>query len=296
MRRNQSRQRLEPELEPVRLVLVAAEKQHGAAARRMLGRSEVLDIDRVVQHLPGPGGLAHALVRGSLAELALVEDVISLPQNPVQRSVEGLGARSCPAGVSDTVLVDDQRDPPPARVPEERPQVARQPGRSEIQQREVGRMIREPRCQALELRRSSGDGFAGCGHTVVSVEHAYTCVGSRAREQPRPARPGSGVPGDARPVRHVARRILRGAPPTRDRGVRTRIARRSCVRAHGTTHASRSRCGGAEPRSRSRSTPSTSTRRPVSPSRTMLGACPTRVETSGTPAASASSTPFGPPS
>ena len=109
VRRKQRGQRLEPELEPVRLVLVAAEKQHGAAARRMLGGNEVLDIDRVVQHLPGPGGLAHALVRGSLAELALVEDVISLPQNPVQRSVEGLGARSCPAGVSDTVLVDDQR-------------------------------------------------------------------------------------------------------------------------------------------------------------------------------------------
>ena len=47
----------------------------------MLGRSEVLDVDRVVQHLPGPGGLADALVRGSLAELALVEDVVSLPQN-----------------------------------------------------------------------------------------------------------------------------------------------------------------------------------------------------------------------
>ena len=85
MRRNQSRQRLEPELEPVRLVLVAAEQEHGPAARRMLGRRELLDVDRVVEHLPGPGGLAHALVRGSLAELALVEDVLSLPQNPERR-------------------------------------------------------------------------------------------------------------------------------------------------------------------------------------------------------------------
>ncbi len=97
MRRNQRRERLEPELEAVRLVLVAAEKQHGAAARRMLGGSEVLDVDRVVQHLPRPGGLAHALVRGSLAELALVEDVIGLPQDPMQRSVERLGARSLPS-------------------------------------------------------------------------------------------------------------------------------------------------------------------------------------------------------
>ena len=46
----------EAELEPVGLVLVAAEEQDRAALGRVLGRREALNVDRVVEDLPGPAG------------------------------------------------------------------------------------------------------------------------------------------------------------------------------------------------------------------------------------------------
>ena len=69
-------QRLEPELEPVRLILVATEEQDGPAVGGSLGRREMSDVDRVVEDLPRPGRLAEQLVGRPLAELALVEDVL----------------------------------------------------------------------------------------------------------------------------------------------------------------------------------------------------------------------------
>ena len=97
VRREERCERLQPELEPVRLVLVAAEQEHGPALRPAARRREALDVDRVVENLPRPAGRADPLVRGALAELALVEDVLRLRENPAQRAVERLGRRLPPS-------------------------------------------------------------------------------------------------------------------------------------------------------------------------------------------------------
>ena len=184
VRREQRGEGLEPELEPVRLVLVAPEEECRPALGRALARREMSNVDRVVEDLPRPGRFADPLVGRPLAELALVEDVLGRPEDESERSVDRVRVRACPARVADAVLVEEERNPPAPRVPEERPKVARQPGRSEIENREVGRVVRKPRRQALELRRAARDRLAGGRHVVVAVEHPHAWLRSSLQEEP----------------------------------------------------------------------------------------------------------------
>ena len=55
MTRHQRGERVESELEAVRLRLIATEQQDRPACRRPLGRGKTTDVDRVVEHLPGSG-------------------------------------------------------------------------------------------------------------------------------------------------------------------------------------------------------------------------------------------------
>ena len=65
--------------------------------------------------------------------------------------------RPRPAGIGDPILVDDNRNGAALREVEQRPQVARQPRRPEIEQREPTRIVREAGRESLKLRRSAGD-------------------------------------------------------------------------------------------------------------------------------------------
>src|SRR5205085_6654681 len=104
---------------------------------------------------------------GPLAELALVQDVIGREQRPPKGTVDRVRLRAGPARVGDAALVDDHRNPAPPREAEERRGVARQPRRSEIEEREVGRMVGETRRKALELRRTARNGLPLLGAAVV---------------------------------------------------------------------------------------------------------------------------------
>ncbi len=217
MRGEESRERLQPELEPVRLVLVAAEEEDGAAFRRAARRREVVDVDGVVEDLPRPGRRSDPLVGRALAELALVEDVHGLGEDPPKRSVERLGAAPRPTRVAHAVLVDEERDAAPACKPEKRAEVSRQPRRPQVEEREVRRVVGKARHEPLKLRRSARDGLARLGHAIVAVEDSDARVRPTGREQPRPARPGARVPADP-----VWQRHHRGVAPAQISPQRTR--------------------------------------------------------------------------
>jgi hypothetical protein len=68
---------------------------------------------------------------------------------------------------------------PSADVPEQRAQVAWQPGGAQIEEREVDRRVGKPLREALELAGSAGDGLAGLRNEIVSVEHADTFRAAR---------------------------------------------------------------------------------------------------------------------
>ena len=88
-RREQRRERLERELEPVGLRLVAAEEQDGP----VLGQRCSAGVKRPTSTAlwstsQDPAGLADPLVRRPLAELALVEDVLGRREQPPKRAVD----------------------------------------------------------------------------------------------------------------------------------------------------------------------------------------------------------------
>jgi hypothetical protein len=170
----QLRERAQRELEPVRLRLIPAEEQHGPAVRRRSRRREVLDVDSVVEHLPRPRRRSQKQVGRELAELALVQHVLGREQGSTVRPVQALGIRAGEARIGDAVLVENDRDPAAPRQREQRPQVARQPRRAQIDQREVPWIVREALREALELRGAAGDGLAGRRNAVVPVEDAHT--------------------------------------------------------------------------------------------------------------------------
>src|SRR5207253_5230926 len=122
-----------------RLRLVAAEQQHRAAGRRGRSRREPLDVDGVREDLPRATRLGDEAIRRALAELALVEDVVGREERLPDRAVERLVPVAGPGGVADAVLVQDDRNAPPAGEREQRAEVARQPRRAEVEEREIGR-------------------------------------------------------------------------------------------------------------------------------------------------------------
>ena len=168
----QRRQRSQAELEPVCLRLVTAEDEHRAACGRPPRRRESLDVHRIREHLPAPARLAEKEVGGALAEVALVENVVGGQKRAPQRPVYLLDTIPRPARVANPILVDHDRRAAAPREPEERAQVARQPCRAEVEQREVGGAVREALGEALELRGAAGNPFPRGRHAVVPVEDA----------------------------------------------------------------------------------------------------------------------------
>ena len=110
-------ERLERELEPVRLGLVAAE-EHDRPAGRRRPRRERVDVDGVREDLPRPARLAEEPIGRSLAERALVDDVVGGENDAAQRGVELVRALARPPRIGDAVLVDD--DPAPRRFASQR--------------------------------------------------------------------------------------------------------------------------------------------------------------------------------
>ena len=101
-------ERLEAELEPVALRLVAAEQQDRPVGRRG-SRREAVDVDGVREDLPRPRGLAEEEVGRALRERALVDDVVGRLHGRAERDVERLRSVSGPARIGNPVLVDDDR-------------------------------------------------------------------------------------------------------------------------------------------------------------------------------------------
>ena len=229
MQRQERRERLEPELEAVGLVLVAPEEQDRPVLGGLLRRREVPDVDGVVQDLPRSGRLGDELVRRALAELALVEDMLGRAEHSTERSVEPVRAAPCPARIADAVLVEQERYATPPYVPEQRSEIARQPRRAEIQEREVGRLVGEAGGQPLELRRAPGDGLTRRGDLIVAVEHAHSRSGLTAGEQLRPTPCGAHIAQEpsstsVHRLARVDRRARREARPRRRREGRSRSA------------------------------------------------------------------------
>src|SRR5687767_9790959 len=108
------------------------------------------------------------MVGRALRELALVEHVVGGEQSLAQRPVDLLGAVARPAGVADTVLVHDERDSSPPCEPEERAEVAWEPGGAEVEERERVRGVREALGELLHLRRASGRSLARRRHAIVA--------------------------------------------------------------------------------------------------------------------------------
>ena len=77
----------------------------------------MVDVDGVVEDLPAPYRFAEEQIRRLLAEPALEEDVIgSLERKAVPR-IELICRLAGPTRIGDTVLIDDDGDPPPLREP-----------------------------------------------------------------------------------------------------------------------------------------------------------------------------------
>src|SRR5262249_10844856 len=150
MRREKRGERLQAELEAVRLILVAAEQENRAAFRRAARRREAADVDRVVEDLPGPGRRSDPLVGGPPAELALVEDVLRLREDLPQRTVERRGAVPGQARIADAVLIHDERDAASPGESEQRAEIPGQPRRPQVEEREVRRTIGKARREPLE--------------------------------------------------------------------------------------------------------------------------------------------------
>jgi hypothetical protein len=103
------REHSQAELEPVFLGLIAAEQQHRAAGGGVRRRSEVSHVHCVREDLPATARLTEKFVRGSLRELALVDDVLRRRERAPVPIVELLCPVRRPAGIGDTILVDDDR-------------------------------------------------------------------------------------------------------------------------------------------------------------------------------------------
>ncbi len=155
-------ERLERQLEPVGLRLVAAEEDDRPVGRRRAGR-EPLHVDRVREDLPRSARLAEERIGRALAEGALVDDMVGGADDSPERLVQLVGALARPARVRDAVLVDDDPRAAPARDPQQGPQVARKVGRAEVEERVVGRAVRPAGGELRELRRAACDLLARAG-------------------------------------------------------------------------------------------------------------------------------------
>ena len=173
MSRQERGERPQCQLEAIGLGLVAAqEKDRPAGGWRALGRREVFDVHGVRKHLPRSPRHAEEEIGRALRELALVENVVGGEKGAAERSVDRLGAISRPARIADAVLVHDDGNPATPRQVKQRTQIAWQPGRAEVEQREVARAVRKPLVQLLRLRRSARGPLAGRRNEVVAVEDA----------------------------------------------------------------------------------------------------------------------------
>src|SRR5207344_1947220 len=101
--------------------------------------------------------------------------------------VDRLEAIARPPGVADTVLVDDDCGASATRDAKQRPEIAGEPRRPEVEHREVRRSVREPLRELLHLHRSSGSALSGRRDAVVTVEDADPRLGPPRDRQPTPA-------------------------------------------------------------------------------------------------------------
>src|SRR6188472_4399903 len=190
-------ERPQRELNPVRLRLVATEDQDRPVRGTRGRRREEVDIDGIWEDLPRHRGLAEEEVARLLRELALVEHVRRGPKHPAQRPVDLLRSVACPAGVADAVLVRDDGNMSVPREREELAEVLREPGRPEVEDREVRGTVRKAGVELLHLHGAARGALSGRRYTVVTVEDADPRTPSHG-EQPRPPDVRAPVAGRSR--------------------------------------------------------------------------------------------------
>ena len=130
----------------------------------------MVDVDGVVEDLPGAARLPEEDVRRELAELTLVQNPVRSEQRPAIGAVELLRRRSGPARIRNAVLVEDDGNTPSSDERKKRPQVAWQPRRAQVKQCEVGRIVRKAAGEPLELGGAACDTLPRAWNTVVAVE------------------------------------------------------------------------------------------------------------------------------
>ena len=80
---------------------------------------------------------------------------------------------SSPCSITDSVLVQNQGNSTATGEPEERPRVTREPGRAEVQEVEVGPVVRETRNEPLKLRSPASRRLHRLGNAVVAIEDPW---------------------------------------------------------------------------------------------------------------------------